>query len=554
MSRLTRLIASYGLKATISAILCAGSAVLCAGRLLAASGEVRLIEAVKHGDKAAVDSLLTEKTDVNLPQPDGSTALAWAAHRDDTATAEQLIRAGADVNKTNDYGVTPLALACTNRNAAMIQKLLSAGANPSAKLWNGETVLMTCVRTGSLDGVKLLLARGADVNAKENIEDQTALMWAAATRSSEITRALIERGANVHARSKLIPLPEPFIIKNEQVFGSNYRPTVHFPRSKGGFTPLMFAAREGDLESARLLLEAGANVNEATEEEGSVLIVASASGHEKLAIFLLENGADPNVKDGYGVAPIHYSLHDGLLTLASALKLPTDDLGWERPNMPGLLKALMARGADPNTRIEKNFPNLEYPFLARGGEDHPQIELASATPFMLAAASGDVAAMRTLVEGRADPKVVTSEGVSSLLVASGLGTERGRRDEKGAIEALKLVMALDPNADVNGAAKGGIYGDGRTALHAAAYLGWNDMIKFLAEKGANLDVKDMYGMTPLEIALGDPEGRLYRNLPGGRYDDRFRRPAFRVNKVTSELLVKLGATPFTGKFRERTGE
>ncbi len=551
MNKLARAITGTFSGQCLAALLSAG---LCAGNLMAASGDVRLIEAIKHGDKAAVHSLIAEKSGVNVPQADGSTALAWAAHRDDVATAELLIHAGADVNKANDYGVTPLSLACTNRSAAMIQKLLDAGANPNVALWNGETVLMTCVRTASLDGVKLLLAHRADVNAKENIEDQTALMWAASTRSPEIARLLIERGANVHDRSKLIPLPEPFVIQNEQVFGSNYRPTVHFPRSKGGFTPLMFAAREGDSETARLLLEAGANVNDDTEEEGSVLIVASASGHEKLAIFLLEKGANPNVKDGYGVAPIHYALHEGLLTLASARKLPTDDLGWARPNMPNLLKVLMAHGADPNTRIEKNFPNLDYPFLARGGEDHPQIELVSATPFMLAAASGDVAAMRTLVEGRADPKMATSEGVTSLLVASGLGTERGRRDEKGAIEALKLVLALDPNADVNATVNGGDYGDGRTALHAAAHLGWNDMIRFLAERGANLDAKDMYGMTPLEIALGDPEGRLYRNLPGGRYDDRFRRPAFRVNKETSELLLKLGATPFTGKFRERSGE
>jgi ankyrin repeat protein len=450
--------------------------------------------------------------------------------------------------------VTPLHLACTNRSSAMIETLLNAGANPDAALWNGETVLMNCVRTESLEGVKLLLGKGAEVNAKELIEDQTALMWAAASKNPEIVRELIQHGADVDARSRLISLPEPFVIENEQIFGRNYRPTVHFPRVRGGFTPLMFAAREGDVESARLLLEAGANVNDATEEEGSVLVVASASGHEKLAIFLLDKGADPNVKDGYGVAAIHYALHDGLLTLAGAQKLPNDDRGWKRPNQPALLQALLAHGADPNTRIEKNFPNLDYPFLARGGEDHPQIEMVSATPFMLAAASGDVGAMRILVEGRADPRIQTTEGATALHVATGLGTERGRRDEKTAIEAAKLVLALNPDLDINQPVGGGNYGDGRTAVHAAAYLGWKEMIRFLASKGANLDAKDMYGMTPLEIALGDPEGRLYRNLPGGRYDDRFRRPPFRVDKETSELLVELGATPFTGTFRDRSGE
>jgi hypothetical protein len=205
-------------------------------------------------------------------------------------------------------------------------------------------------------------------------------------------------------------------------------------------------------------------------------------------------------------------------------------------------------------RIGGNFPGLDYPALARGGEDQPQLELVSATPYMLAAASGDVGAMRILVEGRADPRIQTAEGVAALHVAAGLGTESGRRDEKKAIEALALVLALDPTTDINAAVNGGKYGDGRTALHGAAYLGWNDMIRFLAQKGANLDAKDKYGMTALEIALGDPEGRLYRNLPGGRYDDRFRRPPFRVNKATSDLLIELGAAPFTGTFRSRSGE
>jgi ankyrin repeat protein len=533
---------------------CLGVLFSLALNLSAIAVDLRLIDAVRSGDAEAVKALLAEKTDVNARQADGATALAWAVHRNDVETARLLISAGADPNPANEYGVTPLSLACENRNAVVIEILLKAGANPNAALWNGQTPLMTCVRTGAVDAVKLLLAHRADVNAKESIEDQTPLMWAAAGKNAEIVRLLTAQGADVHARSKVISLPDPFVIENQQIFGRNYRPTVHFPKTRGGFTPLMFAAREGDQESAGVLLDAGARIDDATEEEGTALIVASASGHEELAVFLLERGANPNVRDGYGIAPIHYALQEGLLTLAGAEKLANDHRGWARPNLPGLLKALLARGADPNARIERNFPNLDYPFLARGGEDIPQVELVSATPYMLAAASGDVGAMRTLVEGRADPRIRTSEGVTALLIAGGLGTESGRRDEKAAIEALKLVLMLDPAADVNAAAEGGRYGDGRTALHAAAYLGWNDMIRFLASKGANLDAKDMYGMTPLELALGDPEGRLYRNLPGGRYDDRFRRPPFRINKETSDLLVELGATPFTGAFRSRSGE
>ena len=512
----------------------------------AGGAELSLVEAVKEGDRERVRVLLRENVDVNASRLDGATALAWAAYRDDLETADLLIRAGADGNAANEYGVTPLTLACSNRSAAMVKNLLEARANPNAAQWNGETPLMTCASTGSTEGVKLLLAAGADVNAKENEQDQTALMWAVAERHPEIVHALVERGADIHARSKVMQRPDPFLIKTQGIFGLNYRPTVHFPKTAGGFTPLLFAAQQGDIESARILLAAGSNVNDAAPEEGSALVIATASGHDKMALFLLENGADPNTKDGYGITALHYALYEGLLILSGFRRSATDQLGWLRPNMPELVKALLAHGADPNARIEKNFANLDHPLLARASEEHPQINIVGATPFILAAASGDVQAMRTLVEGRANPKLVTAEGATPFMVAAGLGTERGSRDEKKAVEAAKLALAL--GADVNET----IAEDGRTPLHAAAYLGWNEMIEFLVANGAKLDVKDMWGQTPLTIALGDPEGLVYRQLPNGRYDDRFRRP--REQKRTAELLLKLGAPPFTGKYRDRSGE
>ena len=512
----------------------------------APSGDLRLVEAAKQGDQAAVRALLQDRLDVNEPQADGSTALAWASYHDELETAELLIRAGADASAANEYGVTPLTLACTNRSAAMVGKLLTAGADPNIAQWTGETPLMTCSNAGSVEAVKLLLTAGADANAKENELGQTALMWAAAEQHPGIVRELVNHGADVHARSNPSLRSEPFIIKVPSIFGLNYRPNVHFPKSAGGFTPLLFAAQQGDVESARILVEAGANVNDATDEEGSALIVATASGHQKLAQFLLEKGADPNFTDGYGITALHYALHKGLLTLAGFKPSDTDSFGWLRPNMPDLVQALLAHGADPNARIENNFANLDHPFLARASEDHPQVDLAGATPFILAAASGDVTAMRTLVEGRADPKLTTSEGVTPFMVAAGLGTERGSRDEQSAVEAARLAVAL--GGDVNEAKKE----DGRTAMHAAAYLGWNEMIQFLVEKGAQLDPKDMYGQTPMTIALGDPEGRLYRQLGQGRYDDRFR--AGREQKATVELLLKLGAPPFTGQYRDRSGQ
>ncbi|MCH7979727.1 MAG: ankyrin repeat domain-containing protein, partial [Acidobacteria bacterium] len=348
-----------------------------------AAADLRLADAVEMGDKEAVRSLLAEHVDVNTPQADGATPLAWAAHRDDLETAGLLIRAGADANTANNYGVTPLSLACTNRSAAMVKKLLEAGADPNAAQPTGETALMRCAHTGSLEAMKLLIEHGADVNAAETWQGQTALMWAAAEKHPEIVRTLLEHGADVHARSNVIPLPEPFLIETPGPLGFNHPTTVHFPKTKGGFTPLLFAAQQGDVDSARILLEAGAEVNEATAENGSVLVVATASGHEELAVFLLEQGADPNATDGFGISAMHYALHEGLLTLMGAKRSSTDRFGWLRPNMPELVKTLLAHGADPNARIEKNFPTLDDPFLARATEDPPQIDPVGATPFML---------------------------------------------------------------------------------------------------------------------------------------------------------------------------
>jgi uncharacterized protein len=515
-------------------------------RLFAAADDFRLLDASERGDGAAVRSLVAARADVNATRPDGATPLAWAVHHDDAQTVELLIKAGANVNAANDYGVTPLTLACTNRNAAMVATLLKAGANPNIAQWNGETPLMTCAATGNVEGVKALLAKGADTAATEKKKGQTALMWAVAEKQPQVVKVLVDAGANVNARSKVIPNREPFSAKSANVFGTSYEPGVYFPKTTGGFTPLLFAAQQGDLESAQILIAAGAKVDDPAPEEGTPLVVAAHSGREKLALFLLEKGANPNATDAFGITALHYALYAGMRAIMGAGRMETDRFGWVRENQPELVKALLLKGADANARIGKNFPTYDYAPIARSiGNDHPQLSLVGITPYMLAAASADVGLMRTLVEGRGDPKLETPEKVSGLMIAAGFGTDKNLRSEKEALEALKLASQL--GGDVDEAKE-----DGRTALHAAAYLGWNSVIEFLVSKGANLEAKDMYGQTPLTVAMGDPEGLIYRQLPGGRYDDRFR--AGREQKKTVELLLKLGAKPFTGKYRDRSGE
>ncbi|HYR89225.1 MAG TPA: ankyrin repeat domain-containing protein [Terriglobia bacterium] len=454
----------------------------------APADDLRLVDAVKNRDRAAVRSLMEQQVNVNAAQPDGTTALAWAANRDDLETADLLIRAGADVNKANDYGVTPLSLACTNRSALMVERLLKAAADPNAALWTGETPLMVCARTGNVETVNVLLSRGANPNAKENEQGQTALMRAVAERHPEIVRALIDGGADVRARSK------------------------------GGFTALLFAGQQGEVASARILLAAGADVNEATPKNGTALVVAAASGREEFAIFLLENGADPNAADAYGVTALHYAVPRGIAGIdsVSIVFRPYHELP---SSMPELAKSLLAHRANPNVQIAKDFPPYSRSPYAL------QTSLVGVTPFLLAAAAADVDLMRTLLRAGADPHIKSKDGSTALMMASGVGRideRENNKEDAGALEAAKLALMLGD--DINAA-----NARGRTALHGAAGTGANAIIQFLFEKGANLNAKDRGGYTPLGLAKG--------LAPRGGDS------ASQVYDGSVALLLKLGAQP-----------
>jgi ankyrin repeat protein len=460
--------------------------------------DLRLVDAVKYRDRTAVRSLMEQHVNVNAAQADGTTALAWAANRDDLETAELLIRAGGKVNLANDYGVTPLSLACTNRNAAMIDSLLKAGADPNAALSTGETPVMVCARTGNVETVKLLLAHGADPNVKETQQGQTALMRAVAEKHPEVVRALIDRGADVRARSR------------------------------GGFTALSFASQQGEVASARMLLAAGADVNATTPKNGTALVVAAASGREEFAIFLLENGADPNAADAYGVTALHYAIPRGIAGIDSVSIIFRPYSEVPSTNMPGLVKALLSHGANPNVQIAKDFPPYSRSPYAL------QTSLVGQTPFLLAAASADVDLMRILLGGGADPHIKSRDGSTALMMAAGVGRideRENNQDDANALEAAKLALMLGD--DINAA-----NARARTALHGAAGIGANGLIQFLVDKGANLNAKDRRGYTPLGIAAG--------LAPRGGDS------ASRVYEGAMALLLKLGAQPLDPRSRPAT--
>ena len=516
---------------------CWSLATLFAVSCFAASADLRLVEAVKNRDQQAMQSALKDKASVNAAQADGATALHWAAHWNDLEAADQLLRAGANANAANDYGVTPLTLACSNGNAAMVVKLLKAGANPNAAQWSGESVLMTCARAGSVEAAKLLLDRKANVNAKTR-RAQTALMWAAAEKHPEVVRLLLERGADANAKSHAL---EGFRPAQHITYGVHYKapgkpdpvqPTdLHLDpaSSKGGFTALMFAAQQGDLESARILIEHGARINETSPDYGSALVMAAASNHEALATYLLDKGADPNAADGFGFTAMHHALREGIRAINMSRPSMHSDPRWMPPNMPGLVKALLDHNANPNARASQGYPPFNVPAFGRStGNSMPHLKQPGVTPFFLAAASNDPALMRLLLAKGADPLLATEEGSTPLMVAAGLGRNEdfSPEEEKRAMEAVQMLV--ERGADVNAADQ-----DGQTALHAAAYMGSNAIIQYLVSKGAKLDPADKYGQTPLDIASGDP-----RHLVEA--DKRFAQGR-REHKSSAELLLKLGA-------------
>jgi ankyrin repeat protein len=521
---------------------------LSVASLTAASSDLGLVDAVKEGDHEAVRSLLREHADVNAPQAYGQTALAWAANRDDLEMVELLIGAGADLNAANVNGVSSLSLACTNGNAAMVEKLVKAGADPNAAQQTGETPLMTCAYTGNVEAVQLLLAHGGDVNAKESERGQTALMLAVAQRHPQVVQALVDQGADVHARSAKLPLyTSKLINKSTGAVIDFYSKNVYHPKEKGGFTALMFAGQAGAWESVRILLEAGADVNSATPDDGSALVLASSNGHEKVALFLLEQGADPNAADGHGLTALHWALQEGIIAIFSTRR-PTDRF-WVHPNMPELVKALLAQGANPNARIKKDWLPYDINRFAHGrGNPLPQVGLTGGTPFFLAATVSDLGAMRALVEAGADPIVPTEEGTTPLMVAAGMGPDiinnSTEEEKKKLLEAAKLAVEL--GTSVNAVTWGG-----RTALHGAVVTGFTEMVQYLAEKGADLEAKDIYGQTALSIAMGDPDGLVYRHLKDFNPDDKFRRRRLGPHlQEMVDLLLKLGATPYVSNDRE----
>jgi uncharacterized protein len=439
-----------------------------------------LVTVVENGDRATALDLIKAHADVRQRDVDGTTALHWAAHESDEELARLLIAAGADVRAVNDYGVSPLSVAAENGDARIVDLLLKAGADVESANPEGQTALMVVARTGHVDAARLLLRKGANPNARENWDGQTALMWAAAQNQPQMIRLLLDHGAKADLRAT----PRDW----QRRVTAEGRPK---DLEHGGFTALLYAAREGCVQCARELVHSRADLNLGDPDGVTPLVLALMNIHWDTARYLIEAGADVNQWDAYGRTPLYAAVDMNTLPKARHVDLPSLD------QTTGLqvIQMLLDRGANPNAQLKLRVPHRQIPY---DRYTEPLLTVG-ATPLLRATKAGDIPVVRLLLEHGALPDLANFNGDTPLMAAVGEGwinapTRGAFYNEQQALQVYALLRAA--GANVNARTH---FND--TPLHSAALRGWNDIVKRLVADGAELDVPDRNGLTPLDFAM-----------------------------------------------------
>jgi ankyrin repeat protein len=435
-------------------------------------------DAAQRKDMAAVRAMVTKKVNVNAPQPDGTTALLWATHWNDVETVKLLLRAGANAGATNRFGASPLSEAATSGNADLVKTLLDAGADAKAlSTPDGETVLMSAARSGNVESVRMLLDRGADVNARERYKGQTALMWAASERHAPVVKLLLERGADWKVRGFDRDTKPPKLSAASAIS----------PIPRGGFTALMFAAREGDLDSTRVMLDAGVDINWGDVDNVTPLVAAIMNKQYTVAKFLVDRGADVTIVDAGGRTALYAIIDIRNEDWTAMPNRTTDD---PLPTIE-VVKAIVEHGAKLDVPLTR-------PLTVRSGMDFGDNTLGDgATPMMRAARAGDHEVIRLLLAKGANPKLTTKGGSNALMFAAGIGyrDKNTRGSESDALETVKVMMAAGLDLKQTNAI-------GENALHGAALRGADTIVQFLIDQGMDVNATSKQGYTPLDVAMG----------------------------------------------------
>jgi ankyrin repeat protein len=484
----------------------------------ARAAEPTIVDAAERADRAAVLRALAKGANPSTPGPDGTTAVMWAASNGDLELVRALVKAGADVKLKNQFGTSAITEAATIGSASIANVLLKAGADPNFRNPEGETPLMAAARSGHVDAAKVLLEAGADINAKESFGGQSALMWAAAQSQPEMVKLLASKGADLNARGvvhqwerKVITEPRPKDM------------------NKGGFTPLLYAAREGCVECTRNLIAAGADLNLEDPDRMTPLNMALFNLHFEVAAALIKGGADVDKWDFFGRSPLYLAADVSSLPTkgnGAVAVIPSED----KITALDVAKMLIDAGADPNIQLKRRPPYRDVP-QDRGGD---AILAQGATPLLRAARAGDAPFVDLLLKHGALVDLPSKEGVTPLMAAAGVefGTRvtRGRnRTNEGVLATMTLLvdagadvnarMVVEPRNDMpNGTSAAASYTiqartrpgqvpsalavPDQTALMGAAERGYTPFVKFLVEHGADPQLKDARGRTALDLAKG----------------------------------------------------
>lgn len=483
--------------------------VLLSISLPAIANDDRLAVAAMDRNLDIVRSLLAENgPDVNALGPYDTPALHWLVRIEDIELVEKLLEAGADPNLRTGLGLSSLSLAIENMDVDMVLLLLAYGADVVQPDWTGETPLMQAARTGSYEIVKALLDQGAEIDVREQNYQQTALMIGVRSGFSDVVSLLLSRGADVNVQTLPGAVPDfrlPSQNAGSKGIGINRGgwPERGMRAPVGGAkTPLLYATRQGDLETTKILVEAGADLeqvdaNGVTPLLNTILNAAVASqaqrqtDHIKVAHYLLQQGADINASDWYGQTPLWAAVELRNLDVPGA----TRDNGIDRDAAYGLIVELLERGADPNARIQEYPP--EHRWVTRLGS-LSWVDFTGQTAFLRAALAGDIKTMELLVEYGADPTISTFEGTTPLMAAAGVNWVVNQTFDEGKESLLKAVkLAHSLGNDVNA-----VNSMGLAAVHGAANRGSDEIIRWLASMGAQLDIEDAEGRTPITWAHG----------------------------------------------------
>ena len=556
-----------------------------------------LLQAVQSDDEKSVTALIREKVDVNAKEEDGATALAWAAVRCNPDIAKLLLKSGANPNLTNEQGIGPLYLAITNGSTATVELLLRSGANPNIAREDGETPLMTATRLGQVDVMKMLLDRGALVNAREKQFGQTALMWAAGYPA--VTRLLVDHAADVHAVSKVWNITATIYTPSTVTLGRTGIPWNNdgaYSSKQGGQNALLFAVQQHDLESARILVNAGVDVNIAAADGTTPLLAAlykwdplgkkfvagtgapAASGSSArfgadlaMATFLLDRGAKVNVADGAGYTPLHgaalavaaittmgrdRSAYGGGRALKAKAK-PDDgpspgadaDKKAQAPSAAdsavklqetlAMVKRLLDAGADPNRATL-------YPTSGPVGDVRINPAPPGSSAFHIAANSDCVALVKMLAEKGANPNLLRKDGHTPFSVAV-LSTNVAVVREMVASGA-DLTARYNPTDHFSDPVKPiSLTRRDQTIMHIAAGAGAPEVIEYLYSLGVRLDAKNSMGETPLELA--DHQERYHEAAARENSDDKPGKVIKRDTSTTDEIK-KLTATSASASAHE----